>query len=171
MRRKAERGKAEAERRKNIDLLRAVMYHSMAVIHLKDGEGRYILVNRLFETLFNLKNEDIAGKTPYDFFPKDIADKFRANDRKVLDAGEPMEFEEEAVHPDGTVHTYLSVKFPIPGMTGAVCGISTDITERKKAGETLKKSEVFLKRLRQLRRWGIGKLMWPTIRLTGLTII
>lgn len=149
-----ERGKAESERRKNTDLLRAVMYHSKALIYLKDSEGRYIFVNRLFEALFNVKNEELVGKTPHEIFPKEIADRFRENDLKVLEAGEPVEFEDKAIHPDGTVHTYLSIKFPIPGMTGAVCGISSDITERKRAEETLKKNEALLKEAQAVAKMG-----------------
>src|SRR6185503_1726483 len=66
-------------------------------------------------------------------FPKDTAEALRANDLKVLKAGTAIEWEELVPHDDGP-HTYLSVKFPMLDSTGspyAICGISTDITERK----------------------------------------
>lgn len=54
-----------------------------------------------------------------------------------------MEFEEVALHDDGP-HTSIVVKFPLLNMQGecyALCGIVTDITERKRAEELLKESE------------------------------
>ena len=66
-----------------------------------------------------------------------MANAFQANDRRVIEAKMPMEFEEIASL-DEELHTYVSVKFPLFDSTGAiyaVCGISTDITERKQMEE------------------------------------
>jgi PAS domain S-box-containing protein len=131
------RKEAEAALRESREMLQAVLDNTTAVIYVKDEQGRYVLVNRRFETLFNLPRHWIIGRTDYDLYPKDPADTLRNNDRRVLEAGEPIEFEEEILQPDGT-HTYISIKFPIPGACGtrkALCGISTDITERKRAEE------------------------------------
>src|SRR5579862_75192 len=68
-----------------------------------------------------------------------MADKFRANDQKVLQGGVPLEFQEVAPL-GGGLRTYLSMKFPLfdsKGRPNAVAGISTDITERKQAEEAL----------------------------------
>jgi PAS domain S-box-containing protein len=54
-----------------------------------------------------------------------------------------VEYEEQAPHEDG-LHTYLSIKFPLRDHTGtpyATCGISTDITERKRIEHTLRAHE------------------------------
>jgi PAS domain S-box-containing protein len=121
------------------DLLPAVLEHSPAVVSVKDARGRYLLVNRRYEVLFHVPQADMAGTTDYDHFPADVADAVRANDRQVLAAGAPCEFEEVIPQDDGP-HTYLSLKFPIAGPDAvpyAVCGISTDITDRKRAERRL----------------------------------
>jgi PAS domain S-box-containing protein len=72
-----------------------------------------------------------------------MAEAFQANDRKALAEDTALEFEEVAPV-DGQRHTYISIKFPLRELHGAVqgvCGISTDITERVRAEQALKDGE------------------------------
>ena len=106
--------------------------NTSSVIYAKDLNFRYLLINRQFETLFHLNRSEILGKTDYDVFHPELADGFRANDRIVLETGEPLYCEEVAPHDDGP-HRYFSVKFPLRDHAGsvyAIAGISTDITEK-----------------------------------------
>lgn len=117
------------------DRLQSILDNTMAVVYLKDLQDRYLLINRRFETLFHLDREEIKGKTDRDIFPLEMAETFQKNDKKVAEQGRPLEFEESVLHDDG-IHTYISIKFPFFGASGkvhGVCGISTDITDRKKA--------------------------------------
>jgi PAS domain S-box-containing protein len=114
-----------------------VIDNTSAVIYMRDSDGRYLLVNRQYERLFGIERKDIVGLTDHDLFPKQMADDFRANDLKALAEGAPIQMEEVAPDSDGP-HTYITVKYPIPDATGlpyAICGISTDITELKRAEE------------------------------------
>ncbi|MBE0446988.1 MAG: PAS domain S-box protein [Actinobacteria bacterium] len=89
-----------------------------------------------------MTREQVLGKTDYDLFPKERADALRANGRKVIGTGVPMEFEEKIPLEDG-VHTVISVKYPLRDAKGeiyGVYGISADITERKRAEEELHKA-------------------------------
>lgn len=122
--------------------LQSILDATTAVIYVKDVEGRYFSINRHYERLFGVSREDILGQTDYEIFPSDVAEAFRLNDQKVIEAEKALEFEEIAPHDDGP-HTYLSIKFPLRDSTGtlyAVCGISTDITERKETERKLREA-------------------------------
>jgi PAS domain S-box-containing protein len=113
--------------------LRAVTDNVNSVLFMKDLDGRYLYVNRQYETMFHVNNATIQGKTDHDIFPHDYADAFIKNDQLVIHSGQPFETEEAAPHDDG-IHYYLTAKFPIRDASGkiyALCGIATDITERK----------------------------------------
>ena len=123
--------------------LQAILDNSTAVIALKDDEGRYLLVNRKFEQVFNKSQAEVEGKTDRDLFPRYMADALRANDRRVLRECCPLEFEETLPGENGP-HTYLSVKFPLLDERGrpyCVCEIATDITRRKEAEKQLVESK------------------------------
>jgi two-component system sensor histidine kinase/response regulator len=123
--------------------LQSILDNSTAVIQVKDVDGRYLRINRRFEEIFGLNRSKILGKTDHELFPKEIADRFRANDLEVMQTARPLEFEETAPHQDG-LHNYISIKFPLFDDAGAVYatgGIFTDITDRKRVEEKLRDSE------------------------------
>lgn len=138
-----ERLQKEAAHRETEGRLRAILENASAIIHLKDLEGRYILINRQFENLFLLNKEQVLGKTDYDIFPKEVADTYRANDYQVIVTGTSWEFEEIALHKNNGIRTYISIKFPLKDDTGVIyglCGISTDISDRVLVEEALRKA-------------------------------
>ncbi|HEV3006954.1 MAG TPA: response regulator, partial [Pirellulales bacterium] len=119
--------------------LQSILDNATAVIYVKSIDGRYVLVNRSFESLFHRTRAEIVGQTDHDLFPREMADAFRANDQQVLAAGTALQFEEVAPHDDG-LHTYISTKFLLYDSSGVphlLCGISTDITDRKRAEKIL----------------------------------
>ena len=85
----------------------------------------------------------MIGKRRHEFMPKDDADWHEANDREVVEAGRPLEFEEYS-RIKGRSITWLTTKFPLRDAQGriyAIAGISTDVSERKRAEEALRESE------------------------------
>lgn len=124
--------------------LQSVMDNSTALILIKDLEGRFLFINRQFETIFQTTNELIKGKTDCDLFPKEVADTIRTNDLHVLASGSPLEVEEVILQEDEP-HTYMTVKFPLieasSGRPYAICSMAHDITPRQQAQEALQKSE------------------------------
>lgn len=137
-----ERKRSEQAVRDSEGRLQAVLDYTPAVIYIKDTQGRYILVNRRYEKLFHTTRDGMRGKTDYDLFAANIADVFRANDIQVQETRAPLRFEEEVPQDDG-IHTYLSVKFPLFDADEnlyATCGISTDITDRKRAEQAVEEA-------------------------------
>jgi len=123
--------------------LQAFFEHTPSLIFLKDRQSRYLYVNKEFTRVFCITEEQIRRKKDDEIFSAEQAAAFQADDRKVLDAGVPMEFEEVALQEDG-LHTHIVQKFPLFNAEGeiyAVAGIATDITERKKEESARRYSE------------------------------
>jgi len=143
-------GAVSAERRRIEEALRAserrtqaILDNSSALVQVKDLQGRYLLVNRHWEALTGISRDKALGRTAFDIFPRDFAQHFLENDRLVAESTGPMQFE-EAVPRNGGILTYISNKFALYDFSGkscAVCGISTDITYRKKMEVALRDSE------------------------------
>jgi PAS domain S-box-containing protein len=130
-----ERKRAEEALRANEAQLRAILDNTTAVIFVKDIEGRYLRINRWYEVMRGLTEDEVKGKTDYELYAREIADAVRANDREVIAANMPLQFEEQVPFDDG-LHHFIAVKFPLyddHGLPYAVCGIATDITDRKRA--------------------------------------
>ena len=127
------------EHEKQQRMLDGISNNTSSVMYVKDTEGRYMHVNRRYLDLFGLTLQQILGRRDEDMFPRQMADEVVRNDRKVLESGRLVQFEEQVPHEDGT-HTYLSLKFPLRDKydrTYAVAGISTDITEHKRTEQRL----------------------------------
>ncbi len=138
------RNLAEQALRLKQQQLQAILNNTTAVVYVKDRQGRYLLVNQRFKWLFEVTDAGIIDHTDRHIFPAEVAEAVRANDLRVLAAEAPLEMEEVVPGKQGVPRTYLSIKFPLRDESGsayAVCGISTDITERKQMEEALRASQ------------------------------
>jgi PAS domain S-box-containing protein len=129
----------------NKQLLQSIIDNTSNPIFIKKINGEYLLINKQFETLFKITNLEILGKSDYDFMPKNSADAYANSDFEVLKALRELKSEETIEQSDGT-HTYIAVKFPLYDIKGriyAICGIFTDITERKKTEHSLLAADKF----------------------------
>ena len=145
------RGRRAVERRLHVvnAHLHEVVDHSSSAIYLKDRERRYLLVNRRHLELWPEMRHFQPGMKPTDFFSEEIARSFAESDDAVWRSGREYTFEEVIPHADG-MHTYVSSKFPVRDAAGriiAVGGISTDVTDLRRARESLARTERILRRL------------------------
>jgi len=106
-----------------------------AYIYIKGTDYRYEYVNRRVCELFGAEPENVIGRDDGPFFDAATCDNLRRNDRRVIEQGERVVEEEVNTTIDGHITSaFLSVKLPLrdkDGVIHALCGISTDITQRK----------------------------------------
>jgi diguanylate cyclase (GGDEF)-like protein/PAS domain S-box-containing protein len=110
-----------------------------SAIYVKDLQGRYLSINREFERLFHILDKDIKGKTDFDIFPKSMAKHCQESDKKAAELARSIETEED-FDVDGACQTFHSLKYPLFDAQGemyAVCGISTNITDKKKSADKI----------------------------------
>ncbi|OGR65451.1 MAG: hypothetical protein A2X30_11095 [Elusimicrobia bacterium GWB2_63_16] len=131
-----ERKHAADELEKQRRLFQDVLDNSSSFIYAFDRAGRFIIANKSLAAAHGADQAAMIGKPREAFMDLEIARQHRANDQQVFAAGKAMVFEESVPGPGGASCYYYSVKFPLKdasGKTYGVCGISSDITERKSA--------------------------------------
>lgn len=92
---------------------------------MKDREGRFIGANELQLEKLGLKSEDeLIGKTDFDFFPSYMIGHYTKDDAQVMNSGEPILRRVELVaNPDGSVSWHITSKFPLYDNSGNCVGI------------------------------------------------
>jgi PAS domain S-box-containing protein len=135
-------------------------------LYLKDQEGRYIRVNRQFETLFGVKNENLVGMLPSSFLDSKEAAASREHDLFVLNSGK-NEWREVVVEPNQKIQprTFLTVNFPVlngDGEIDGLGGISTDITEIRQREEELQRSHMLYHQAETM--GNMGHFCWDLVK-------
>lgn len=115
-------------------LLRDLMDSIPDVIYFKDRQGRLIMVNHAHAKGLGLKPEQVIGKTDFDIFPKEKAEKMWEDDSYVMSTGKPIvDKVERATRADGVDNYVSTTKIPRYDKDGNIIGlvgITRDITKR-----------------------------------------
>ena len=133
------------------------LYHSLVEtlpqnILRKDPEGRFTFANQQFCKILGRPLADIVGKTDFDFFPRELAEKYQRDDRRVMQSGKAYETVEEH-QPPGRDKIYVQVvKTPLYGADGAILGLQGifwDITQQRLADEKIRRVNALLAQSRR----------------------
>ncbi len=111
-------------------------------IFVKDPSSKFTNVNKAYEQTFNVKREDIIGKTVLDleYLPLEDRISYQAEDTKVIDTTGMVKKEISLVYADGLEHTtmyWVKGFAKADGSIGGLLGTFVDITEQKVAEQTL----------------------------------
>jgi PAS domain S-box-containing protein len=128
------------------NVLRTMIDLIPAFIYAKDAHSRFTACNKLVANRMGVNPEDLVGKTDFDFFPREMAEKFFADEQALIQSGDALyDIEEQAFDKTrGTNRVILTSKVPLRDAAGNLTGIvgtGYDITERKAAEERMASSE------------------------------
>jgi sigma-B regulation protein RsbU (phosphoserine phosphatase) len=134
------------------------LYHSLVEtmpqgVFRRDAQGRFTFANRTYCKYHHVKSEDIIGKTDFDLYPKEAAEKYWHDDLKIMEKGETVEILEET-QPVGTEEKQYHhvIKTPLRDATSRVIGLQGmfwDVTEKKRADEQIRRTTAELSRSRE----------------------
>jgi len=148
---------------------RALVENIPQRVFYKDRQLRYLAVNRHYAEDKGAKPEDAVGQDDYALNPRDLADKYRLDDLRIMASGQAEEYD-EAHDRDGERITVHTIKTPVrdeDGQVIGICGIYWDVTESQLAREALTRSEALLaeaQALAHLGNWNLdlvtGQAIW-----------
>jgi PAS domain S-box-containing protein len=137
-----DRRKAEQSLRDSDALYQSLVDHVPFNIFRKDLQGRTTFMNKRYCRSLKVRPEDILGKTDFDFFPKELAEKYVADDRRVIESGEVFETVEEHQTLDRRILVQV-LKTPVKNAAGdtiGLQGIFWDVTEKHRLQDELRRS-------------------------------
>jgi PAS domain S-box-containing protein len=142
----SERKATEAALRESEQRLWAFLNNSSVIGWMKDHAGRYVFLSGNFQRRFGGRMDNWMGKTDFELWPREFAERFAVSDRKVLEQNRNVESLEQALNADGTRSWWLNHRFPFRDSRGLqfVGGLGVDITARVLAEEALAESNVAL---------------------------
>ncbi|MBM4125478.1 MAG: PAS domain S-box protein, partial [Nitrospira sp.] len=110
---------------------------------VKDPDGRYLAVNEAYAKSMGYAATDMLGKTDRDFFPAELAQKYRADDEEVLQTRRSKQIEKEFQDGQGQRHLVETIKTCIVDQDGraiGTTGIARDVTERALSEQRIRQS-------------------------------
>jgi two-component system, cell cycle sensor histidine kinase and response regulator CckA len=176
-----ERKRAEKQLRDSEQVYHSLVENLPQNIFRKDLAGRFTFANQRFCQSIGKPLGEILGRTDLDFWPPDLAAKYRQDDRRVIETGQSIELQEE--HQSGTRQRQVVevVKTPLRDAQGQITGVQgifRDITAQKRAEEALSQSRADLELAQAVGHIGswiselspAGRLVWSaeTCRIFGL---
>jgi PAS domain S-box-containing protein len=126
----------------------AFLENSPSAAAIKDIDGTFLIVNRVWREWFGSDGKELVGKKAVDVFSADFAKEMVDQDARVVETGETFEIEVQTPYSDGTTRTTILQKFPIKDSEGnfvAIGGTNTDISKHKSIEAELLKNEAILK--------------------------
>jgi PAS domain S-box-containing protein len=142
-----ERKRAEVWLKESEERFSSFMRFLPGFAFVRDHNRRILYVNDIFYTAFGKPEEGWLGRVNDDFWPGDMGEKIRQDDENVLATGKAKAVIEEVLIGDGNLHTFHTIKFPIPRPDGPAWlgGIAVDITDLRRAEDELERERERLK--------------------------
>lgn len=129
---------------------RALLDSLPQAVFFKNKDSVLVYVNAALATAMGRKKEEVVGKTDFDFHSRDLAEKYRTDDQRIMAQRKPEQIEEYFVGADGKRRIIETLKTPILDEKGdaiGIMGIINDITDRKKVIADKRRSEEELRRV------------------------
>lgn len=123
----------------------------------KDLQSRYVAVNNRYAEDMGVTPEDMVGKDDFAFHPRELAERYRRDDQRIMASGRVEEFDESYFRNgrECVIHTTKTPVRDAHGRTIGVCGIFQDVTEQRRMEERMRDSEATLRAIYDHVREGI----------------
>ncbi len=119
--------------KKQLDLLESILEQTKTLIFVRHRDGKHIYLNARCASIFGITTQEAIGKTTFDLFPFEIAEKFIQEDKEIINTGKPT-IKKQMFYVKGELRFSIVQKFPIKDKDGTIYAIGgfIDIIEKQK---------------------------------------